>query len=79
MVSRQSMRKTGHWPRSLIERYPDTDGVMCVADPVAYGVLTECQRRKRSVPNDIKIAGFGAYDLAAVEPSAAHNHRPKRL
>lgn len=52
--------------QKLFDLYPDTDGVMCVADSVAYGVLTECQRRGLSVPDDIAIAGFGAYDLAAV-------------
>lgn len=52
--------------QKLLEHYPDTDGVMCVADSVAYGALTEFQRRGLSVPDDIKIAGFGAYDLAAV-------------
>ena len=52
--------------QKLLEIYPDTDGVMCVADSVAYGALTEFQRRGLSVPEDIKIAGFGAYDLAAV-------------
>lgn len=48
----------------LLEKSPDTEAVMCVSDLAAFGALTECQRRGIAVPNDIAIAGFGAYDIA---------------
>lgn len=48
----------------LIEKWPDTEAVMCVSDLAAFGALTECQRRGISVPKDMAIAGFGAYDIS---------------
>lgn len=48
----------------LIERWPDTQAVMCVSDLSAFGALMECRRRGISVPDQIAIGGFGAYDLS---------------
>jgi LacI family gluconate utilization system Gnt-I transcriptional repressor len=48
----------------VLTRWPDTEAVMCVSDLAAFGALTECQRRGLRVPDDIAIAGFGAYDIA---------------
>ncbi|MEO1748616.1 MAG: substrate-binding domain-containing protein, partial [Pseudomonadota bacterium] len=64
--------------RQLLEARPDTDAVMCVADSVAFGAITAFQRAGIDVPNDIAVAGFGAYDLGAcsvppittIEPNA---------
>ena len=58
-----TMRQGARAVVELLNEWPDTDGVMCVSDPVAFGVLTECQRMGVSVPDDLAIAGFGAYDL----------------
>lgn len=49
----------------LLVEFPDTEAVVCVSDLTAFGALTECQRRGIRVPEDIAIAGFGAYDISA--------------
>lgn len=48
----------------LLERWPDTEAVMCVSDLSAFGAMSAAQRRGLSVPQDIAIGGFGAYDIA---------------
>lgn len=50
----------------LVDEFPDTDAVICVSDLLAFGALTECQRRGIDVPQQIAVAGFGAYDIAEV-------------
>lgn len=50
---------------SMLERWPDTEVVLCVSDLSAFGALMECQRRGLNVPGDIAIAGFGDYEIAA--------------
>jgi LacI family transcriptional regulator, gluconate utilization system Gnt-I transcriptional repressor len=49
----------------LMERWPDTDAVMCVSDPCAFGALSSCQLRGWSVPKRMAIAGFGAFEISA--------------
>jgi LacI family gluconate utilization system Gnt-I transcriptional repressor len=49
----------------LLERWPDTQAVMCVSDMSAFGAIMECQRRGLSVPGDIAIAGFGNFEISA--------------
>lgn len=61
-----SMREGAEAMARLIETLPDTEAVICVSDPSAFGALTECQRRGIAVPGRISIAGFGDYDIAAV-------------
>lgn len=48
----------------LLDRMPDTQAVICVSDLVAFGALSECQRRGIKVPDDIAVVGFGAYDIS---------------
>jgi LacI family gluconate utilization system Gnt-I transcriptional repressor len=50
----------------LLEKFPDTDAVICVSDLVGFGALSECQRRNIAVPDQIAMAGFGAYDISEV-------------
>ena len=50
----------------LIAEFPDTEAVICVSDLSAFGAITECQRRGISVPGDLAVAGFGAYDIAEI-------------
>ncbi|SMY10170.1 LacI family DNA-binding transcriptional regulator [Flavimaricola marinus] len=50
----------------LLKAHPDTDAVICVSDLVGFGAMTECQRRGISVPGQVAIAGFGAYDISEV-------------
>jgi LacI family gluconate utilization system Gnt-I transcriptional repressor len=61
-----SMREGADAMGRLLDNMPDTQAVVCVSDLSAFGALTECQRRGVSVPKDIAIAGFGAYDIASV-------------
>lgn len=50
---------------SMLERWPDTEAVICISDLSAFGALMECQRRGIKVPDDIAIAGFGDYEISA--------------
>lgn len=49
----------------LMERWPDTDAVVCVSDLAAMGALTECHRRGWAVPGRVAVAGFGDFEMAA--------------
>jgi LacI family transcriptional regulator, gluconate utilization system Gnt-I transcriptional repressor len=57
MQGRQAMQ-------DLLRRWPDTDAVMCVSDPCAFGALTACTQLRRAVPDDIAIAGFGDFEIS---------------
>ncbi|MEO1459922.1 MAG: substrate-binding domain-containing protein, partial [Pseudomonadota bacterium] len=59
-----TMREGASAMRRLIERWPDTEAVMCVSDLSAFGALSAARRLGLSVPGDIAIAGFGAYDIS---------------
>lgn len=59
-----TMREGAKAMLELLKKWPDTDAVMCVSDLSAFGAMTACQREGLRVPDDIAIAGFGAYDLA---------------
>jgi LacI family gluconate utilization system Gnt-I transcriptional repressor len=61
-----SMREGADAMRQLLERFPDTEAVICVSDLSAFGALTECQRRGIAVPDRIAIAGFGDYEIGAI-------------
>jgi LacI family transcriptional regulator, gluconate utilization system Gnt-I transcriptional repressor len=61
-----SMREGATAMGVLLDTFPDTEAVICVSDLSAFGALTECQRRGINVPNDIAIAGFGAYEIAGI-------------
>ncbi|MDR5739903.1 LacI family DNA-binding transcriptional regulator [Caballeronia sp. LZ016] len=50
---------------ALLDAWPDTQAVMCVSDMSAFGAIMECRRRGRSVPDDIAVAGFGNFEVAA--------------
>jgi LacI family gluconate utilization system Gnt-I transcriptional repressor len=49
----------------LMLRWPDTDALVCVSDHPAFGALAECQRRGWKVPQQLAIAGFGGFEVAA--------------
>ncbi|MDR5769095.1 MULTISPECIES: LacI family DNA-binding transcriptional regulator [unclassified Caballeronia] len=50
---------------ALLEAWPDTQAVMCVSDMSAFGAIMECHRRGLTVPDDIAVAGFGNFEVAA--------------
>lgn len=61
-----SMREGAAAMGRLLNEHPDTQAVICVSDLSAFGALTECQRRGLRIPEDIAIAGFGAFEVAGV-------------
>ncbi len=40
------------------------DAVLCVSDPVAFGVLSACRRLDIDVPGQLAITGFGHFEVA---------------
>lgn len=60
-----TMREGALAMKTLLDRWPGTQAVMCVSDLSAFGAMTAAQRQGMTVPNDVAIAGFGAYDLSA--------------
>lgn len=42
------------------------DALVCVSDPVAFGVLNECKRLGFDVPGDIAVTGFGNFEVSEV-------------
>ena len=50
----------------MLSQWPDTDAIVCVSDLLAFGVLSECQRRGIDVPGQIALAGFGDFEVARV-------------
>ena len=49
----------------LLQRWPDTDALVCVSDHPAFGALAECQRQGWPVPQRLAIAGFGGFEVSA--------------
>lgn len=50
--------------REFVDKWPDTEAVMCVSDLSAFGAVMECHRSGLRVPEDIAVAGFGAFDVS---------------
>jgi LacI family gluconate utilization system Gnt-I transcriptional repressor len=61
-----SMREGADAMARLLTEMPETEAVICVSDLSAFGAMSECQRRGVRVPEDIAIAGFGAYEIADI-------------
>lgn len=55
---------------ALIERLGDAvrqfEALVCVSDPVAFGVICACQRLGLDVPRDVAVTGFGQFEVATV-------------
>jgi LacI family transcriptional regulator, gluconate utilization system Gnt-I transcriptional repressor len=51
---------------AVLTSYPDTDLIVCVSDPLAFGILNACKRRGIKVPDDIALAGFGDFEVGRV-------------
>ncbi len=60
-----SIEQGGQAVVSMLARWPDTEMVICVSDLSAFGALMECHRRGLRVPEDVAIAGFGNFEVAA--------------
>jgi len=61
-----TMEQGGQAIVSLLERWPDTEVVLCVSDLSAFGAIMECTRRGMKVPRDIAVAGFGDYEISSI-------------
>ena len=72
-----SMREGAVAMAKLLDAGDDTQAVIAVSDLAAFGALTECQRRGIPVPDRIAIAGFGAYDIAAISVPTITTIDPK--
>ncbi|MEL6996749.1 MAG: LacI family DNA-binding transcriptional regulator [Pseudomonadota bacterium] len=59
-----TMREGAMAMARLLDRWPDTQAVMCVSDLSAFGAMNAVLRRGLRVPQDIAVAGFGMYDLS---------------
>ena len=59
-----TMSHGGESVKRLLEKWPDTDAVMCVSDLSAFGAIMECHRKGLSVPGDIAVAGFGDFEVS---------------
>ncbi|MBP0439968.1 LacI family DNA-binding transcriptional regulator [Tianweitania sediminis] len=54
--------------RKLQEASGDINAVLCASDILAVGVLFECQRQGLRVPDQLAVAGFGDFEIAAEVP-----------
>ncbi len=61
-----AMREGAEAMAKLLDSQPDTEAVICVSDLSAFGALTECMRRGVRVPEDIALAGFGAFGISGI-------------
>jgi LacI family transcriptional regulator, gluconate utilization system Gnt-I transcriptional repressor len=52
--------------QAVLDKQPDTDLIVCVSDPLAFGVVNACLRRGIRVPQDIAVAGFGDFELGRI-------------
>lgn len=75
----EPMRKGATAMGELLTQFPDTDAVICVSDLVGFGALSECQRRGIKVPDQIALAGFGAYDISEICVPAMTTIDPKPM
>jgi len=57
-----SMRHGARLAAQLARNLTRFDALMCVSDPVAFGVLCECRR----LGIDVAITGFGHFEVAAI-------------
>lgn len=50
----------------VLSEHPDSELVVCVSDPLAFGVMSACHRRGLRVPEDIAVAGFGDFEISRI-------------
>lgn len=65
-VAPVSMRHGTQAVERLGQAVKDFDALVCVSDPVAFGCLAACQRLGVSVPDDLAITGFGAFEVSKI-------------
>ena len=62
--------------KTILTDFPDVDGVFCIGDPLAMGVIFEAQRQGIQVPDDIAVVGFGDLEASAHVTPALTTVRP---
>jgi LacI family gluconate utilization system Gnt-I transcriptional repressor len=60
-----SIEQGGQAAVAMLEQWPDTEVAICVSDLPAFGALMEFVRRGMRIPEDVAVAGFGNYEIAA--------------
>lgn len=61
-----SMRHGAQLAASYGQKLLEYDAIVCVSDPVAFGVINECKRLGISVPGQLAVTGFGHFEIAAI-------------
>ncbi|CAN0592485.1 unnamed protein product, partial [Ectocarpus sp. 12 AP-2014] len=61
-----SMRHGAQLAENMGQALLDYDAIVCVSDPVAFGVLSACKRMGFDVPAQLAITGFGHFEVAAI-------------
>ncbi|HEU0257505.1 MAG TPA: LacI family DNA-binding transcriptional regulator [Microbacteriaceae bacterium] len=60
---------TEAWGRTaadtILDRFPDTDAIVCGSDQVARGVLDALHERDLDIPGDVAVTGFDNWDVFA--------------
>ena len=59
----------------MLSQWPDTDAIVCVSDLLAFGVLSECQRRGIEVPRPHRACGLRRLRGRARLPSSPDDDR----
>lgn len=63
--------------KRLMSDLPEIDGVFCMTDILAVGVIFECMRSGWKIPERIAVMGYGDYDIAAqIPPGLTTIHTP---
>ena len=62
--------------QKIINEFPDVDGIFCIGDGPAMGVMFEAQRQGIRVPEDLAIVGFGDLEASAHVTPALTTIRP---
>ncbi len=59
----------------LVKAHPKIDGVFCSSDLLALGVMTEARVRRKKVPEQLAVVGFGDLEFAAdLDPALTTVH-----
>jgi LacI family gluconate utilization system Gnt-I transcriptional repressor len=62
----------------LLVQAPACDGIVCNSDVIAFGVLRGLAARRRRVPDDVGVIGFGDNEAAACMQPPLSTIRPPR-
>ena len=48
----------------LLNQFPDLDAIVYAEDTIAMGGMRALKERKRTIPDDVAVIGFGDYDIS---------------